>query len=225
MKNPIKFSFKTEIWPFIILLVAVCLSLWSYQRLPTKVITHWNLVGKADGWSSREFLVVFFPALTIAMYLIFNIFPRFDPKSERYQEFADVYLIIRAVVLMVLLIAFAISIFINLGYKIEIGTILTAAISIMIIIIGNYLGKVKPNWLIGIRTPWSLSSENVWNKTHRLGSRLLVIVGICALFTVWLKPVAALIIFVGGVAGSSLCVFIYSYFLYKSEKNGSNIED
>ena len=203
----------------------VILSLWSYQKLPARVITHWNIDGKANGWSSREFLVLFFPALTIVLYVLFNVFPRFDPKSERYGEFSNAFLIMRNVVLLILLIAFAISIFINLGYKIDIGTILTAAISIMIIVIGNYLGKVKPNWFIGIRTPWTLSSENVWNKTHRLGSRLFVIVGVCALITVWIKPAIAMIIFIGGVGCSSLYVFVYSYILYKNEKKKFNIQE
>jgi uncharacterized membrane protein len=225
MKSPIKYSFKTEIWPLIIFLLAVCLSLWSFQYLPERVITHWNLAGKADGWSSREFTVIFFPSLLVAIYAILTISPRFDPKSERYQEFSRVYLIIRAVVLLLLLIAFAIIIFSNLGYKIDIGTIITIVISIVIIIIGNYMGKVKPNWILGIRTPWTLSSENVWNKTHRLFSRLWVCVGICALIVVWIKPSAAIIIFLAGVAGSSIYVCVYSYILYKNEKKGVNIQE
>jgi uncharacterized membrane protein len=218
MKNPIKYSFKTEIWPFLILLAMIVLSLWSYQKLPARVIRHWNFDGKADGWSSREFFILFFPGLSISLYVLFNIFPRFDPKSERYGAFSSAFLIMRDAVLLILLVTFAISIFINLGYKIDVGNTLTAAVSILIIVIGNYLGKVKPNWFIGIRTPCTLSSENVWNKTHRIGSRLFVIVGVCALIAVLLKPVIAIIIFIGGVGCSSFYVFVYSYILYKNEK-------
>ncbi|MGD1008056.1 MAG: SdpI family protein [Ignavibacteriaceae bacterium] len=214
MKNPIKYSFKTEIWLFIIILAAVCLSIWSFQYLPERMITHWNLAGKADGWSSREFTVIFFPSFLAAIYAILTISPRFDPKRERYQEFSRVYFILRAVVLLLILIAFAIIIFSNLGYKIDIGTTLTIVMSIVIII----MGKVKPNWFLGIRTPWTLSSENVWNKTHRLFSRLWVCVGICALIVVWINPAAAIIIFSAGVAGSFIYVCVYSYILYKNEK-------
>jgi uncharacterized membrane protein len=95
----------------------------------------------------------------------------------------------------------------------------------MIIILGNYLGKVKPNWFMGIRTPWTLSSDSVWNKTHRLGSRLFIVVGVCALIATWLKPAVSMIIFLVGMIGTTLLLYVYSYLLFKNERKGLNMHD
>ncbi|MFA5754387.1 MAG: SdpI family protein [Patescibacteria group bacterium] len=219
MSNPIKYSFKTEIWPIIILLITAGLSLWAYPQLPATVVSHWNFYGQADGWCRREFHAIFFPALLLAMYIMFSLMPKLDPRRERYQEFARVYLIIRNMILLVLAVVFAAATFSNLGYAINIGATVAGVIGVMMIALGNYFGKLKRNWFIGIRTPWSLSSENVWNKTHRLGGRLFMIWGACLIVAPWLQPAAAFFIILGGIAIIIPWVFIYSYLLYKKEKD------
>ena len=218
MKNPIKYSLKTEIWPGLILLLVIILGLWSYPQLPSVVVSHWNFYGQPDGWMSREFHVIFFPLMLIGMYIMFNLMPKFDPKSERYQEFAGVYLIIRNAILLVLASVFAAATFSNLGYAINIGATVAGVIGLLMIILGNYFGKLKRNWFVGIRTPWSLSSENVWNRTHRLGGRLFMIWGLALIMSPWLAPTLAFIILFGGIIVIMSWVMIYSYLLYKKEQ-------
>ena len=218
MKNPINYSFKTEIVPFLILFLTVVLSFLSYPLLPDLVVSHWNFYGQADAWGSREFHTLFFPGMLFSLYLMFNLLPKFDPQSERYQEFAGVYLIMRNFIMLILFVVFAAATFYNLGYAINIGVTVSAAIGLLMIILGNYFGKLKRNYFVGIKTPWTLASENVWNKTHRLGSRLFIIWGIGLILAPWLAPTIALIILLGGLIILISSLTVYSYLVYKKEQ-------
>jgi len=218
MKNPINYSFKTEIWPFLMLLSAVVLSFWAYPLLPDTVVSHWDFSGQANGWSSREFHCLFFPTLIFFIYFVLSLSPKFDPNSERYQEFANYFLIIRDAVILVLLVVFAAATFSNLGYPVNIAGVAAGAIGLLMIVIGNYLGKLKRNFFIGIKTAWTLSSENVWNKTHRLASRLFIIWGLGLIVAPWVGSILGFIILFGGIILVFISPAIYSYWLFDKEK-------
>jgi len=218
MKNPINYSFKTEVFPFLILLSTVILSFWAYPKLPDLVVSHWDFAGHANGWSSREFHVIFSPALLFAMYTLFSIMPKFDPHASRYQEFASAYRSIRNFILLIFFVIFAAATFSNLGYAVNIGVTVAGLVGLLMIILGCYFRKLKQNFFIGIRTPWTLSSENVWNKTHRLGSYLFIIWGACLMLSPWLTTRFAFIILFGGLVSVLACLMIYSYLLYKKEQ-------
>lgn len=216
-KTIINFSVKTEVWPILAILIGIIASLFAYPSLPATVASHWNIQGQVDGWMSREFHTIFFPALLIGIYLLMNFIPRLDPRKGRYQEFASVYLLIRNLIISALLIIFLAATFYNLGYNLNIGAITAGTIGVLMIIMGNYFGKLKRNWFIGIRTPWTLSSENSWNKTHRLGGKIFIIWGLLLMITPWLSPSYALIT-LGSLLVAIPVIFIYSYFVYKKDK-------
>ena len=218
MKNPINYSFKTEAFSFLILLATVILSFWAYPKLPDLVVSHWDFAGHANGWSSREFHVIFFPALLFAMYTLFSLMPKFDPHASRYQEFAGAYLAIRNFILLIFFVIFAAATFSNLGYAINIGATVAGAVGVLMIALGSYFRELKQNYFIGIRTPWTLASETVWNKTHRLGSYLFIAWGICLMIAPWLTAKLALIILIGGLVIIISWLMIYSYSLYKKEQ-------
>lgn len=218
MKNPIKFSMKTEIWPALIILVVTILSIWAYPQLPAVVVSHWDFAGKANGWMSREFHAIFFPLLLIGMYALLSVVPKFDPRGERYREFASVYLIMRNAILLVLGVVFVVATFSNLGYAINIGATVAGIIGLLMIFLGNYFGKLKRNFFIGVRTPWTLSSDNVWNKTHRLGGRLFILWGLCLIAAPWLPQMFAYILLFGGLVVVIAWTTVYSYILFKKEK-------
>jgi uncharacterized membrane protein len=191
--------------------------------MPAQVPTHWNFTGQPDDWSSREFGAFFFPILLIGMYLLFIILPYLDPKKERYQQFTKVYWAFRLIFILFMTVIYFAAALAGVGYKVPIGPIVSAGIGILFIILGNYMGKIKPNWFVGIKTPWTLSNEEVWNKTHRLGGKLFILLGlffiISTLFPVsWIFPL--IIILVLGFTG---LMVLYSYLLYhRLEKNSQN---
>jgi uncharacterized membrane protein len=181
------------------------------------VATHWNIQGQVDAWGSKKINNLLFPGLLIAIYFLFNFIPNFDPKKERYAEFANVYLMMRNAILAVFVIVFGSTTLFNLGYPLNISAIVGGSIGILFLFIGNYFGKLKLNYFVGFRTPWTLSSENVWNKTHRVGGKAFIILGLAIAISPWLKPIAALIVMSIGFA-LMIGVGVYSYILFKKEK-------
>ncbi len=150
----------------------------------------------------------------VAIYFL----PLIDPRRERYQNFSRVYLIIRDLILAVLLVIFAISGLVNLGYHIQMAIFAPVLIGLLFIVLGNYMGKIKPNWFVGIRTPWTLSSESVWNKTHRLGGWTFVLAGLVLIISPLFPTLSTRIIVVVAVVVAALISTIYSYFLYSREQ-------
>lgn len=217
MKNPIPHSLKTEIWPIIIISAAIGLSFWTYPQLPDQIVSHWDFNGQANGWARREFHTIFFPTLLIIIYTLFNILPKFDPNNERYKEFSGTYLAIRNLILSAIFIIFIAATFSNLGYNINIGAIVTSTVGLLMIGLGNYFKKIKRNWFIGIRTPWTISSETVWDQTHILGGRLFIIWGLSLILASWLTPTITTLALLGGII-IVFWIVIYSYILYKKEK-------
>lgn len=210
-------KFKNEWLSWLIILASLALSFWAYPQLPEQVISHWNFQGQADAWSSREFHSLFFPALLIVLYFAFLLMPLLDPKKDRYKEFARPYLIIRQVMLFVFFCVFTVATLANLNYQINVGASISGLIGALMIFLGSYFNKLKRNWFIGIRTPWTLSSENVWDKTHRVGGRLFIILGVGIIIIPWIEPSLA----IGFLLASLICIIIginiYSYLLYRKE--------
>jgi uncharacterized membrane protein len=213
-----KITLKTEVRAFIIILATIALSYWAYPQLPSQVASHWNFQGQINGWSGKNFHSFFFPGVLIFMYLLFLVLPYLDPKKARYTEFAKVYRLMRDAIMFVLLGVFAVATFQNLNYNLNVGAIVSSLIGALMIFIGNYLGKLKRNWFIGLRTPWSLSSENVWNKTHRVGGRLFMIWGLGLIIAPWINFQIAMIIVIGGIAAIVIGINIYSFLLYRKEQ-------
>jgi len=212
------FNFKKEWWPLLLITLTIIFSIISYPMLPDRVISHWNFQGQADGWSSKSFHSIFFPALIIAMYLLFLVLPLLDPKRERYQEFAKTYNIFKALFITLFFVIFVVATLANLNVPVNIGVITGTSIGIMFMIMGNYLGKIKSNWFMGIRNPWTLSSENVWNKTHRLGGRIFMIWGLSLIILPWLPTSYGLIIFVIGLLAIVIGTNLYSYIIFTRSK-------
>ena len=125
--------------------------------------------------------------------------------------------------MLVLAVTLGAATFVNLGYPINIGATVSAAIGLLMIVMGNYMGKLKSNFFIGIRTSWTLSSENVWNKTHRLGAKLFVIWGILLIAAPWLPAQIAMGILFGGIIVIVLGTSVYSYILFNQEKKNKQI--
>ena len=170
-----------------------------------------------DDYSSRATAAFAIPAVLLLMHLMFIFLPLIDPKKERYAQFAKVYHIFKAVIMGLLLVLY-IAVGLNgLGYRVPIGVVVPVMVGLLFIILGNYLGKLKMNWFVGIKNPWTLSSETVWNKTHRLGGKLFILAGL-GLMAEPLLPLAwRLPVFIIFLLLIVFAAFVYSYLLYRQE--------
>lgn len=213
-----------ETLSILLVLSTIVLAYYFYQILPDQIITHWNAQGVADDWGSKTTHVILIPAITIGMYLLFKLLPKIDPKKLNYSQFSTAYK-----GLQVLLIAFFTGMFIitslvNLSYNIPIGTVVSAIIGVLFIIIGIFMPKFKPNWFVGIKTPWTLSSEIVWKKTHKFGGYTFALAGVLFLLITFLPDYLYPYMF-GLAILLALSSTIYSYFVYRNLKEEDNLEN
>lgn len=218
MTNPIKYTFKSEIFPIVLLVASFVLGIYFYQHFPDRVATHWNYIGQPDGYSGKFFGALGLPLIFLGMYLLFLGLPFLDPKRERYQDFANTYLKFRNAIIFCMFLIFIASGFNNLGYNVPIDKTVSLSVGLLMIFIGNLMGKIKNNWFVGIRTPWTLSSENVWNKTHRMGGFMFVIFGLLIIAAPYLGKTLGLMAFILGVALAVFSTFGYSYWIYRKER-------
>lgn len=224
MSNPLKPSLKTEILPWLIILATAGLAVYFYQNFPDQVVTHWNITGEPDDWGGKTGVALGLAAIIPGVYLLFNVLPYLDPKRDRYTEFRSVYFVFRNLFVGLFFLVYVASGLANLGYGINIKFVIPFLIGTMFLFMGNYMAKLKPNWFIGIRTPWTLSSENVWNRTHRFGGWMFVLFGIILMATPLLPDTLSIGLFVAGVFAAIVGTIGYSYIAYRQEKRNSPAE-
>lgn len=211
MKNKIKFKKESVISVIFSILLFALVNLLFYKKMPETLPTHWGFNNKIDGYSSK-----FTTLITTPLLLIFlNIFSCFmldnDPKNKDKNNF--VITIGKATIPLVMLITFVISVFYGLGKKINVMVIISIFVGFLLILIGNYLPKTKRNYTVGIKLPWTLNSDENWNKTHRLAGYFFILGGIFFLFTPFIgnEYLIFLTFMIIGIIPA-----IYSFYLYKN---------
>jgi uncharacterized membrane protein len=211
----IKPTIKSEAVSLLFIIFSFTAAVYFYFNFPAVVPTHWNWAGEADGFSSKGFAAFFFPVLISLIYVFFLIVPELDPMKKRYEEFLTVYHEFKTLMVGFLVLVFLYSGLAGLGYKIPFNIVIPALIGILFIIIGLMLNKIKPNWFFGIRTPWTISSEKVWKKTHALGAKIFVIMGILIILGTTLPVFIFWPLFIIVVLTGSLIPVIYSFLEFK----------
>ena len=202
----------------VIAALAVVVSIWAYPQLPPTLATHWNVGGTADGFSSRATAVLIMPLVIIGLTGLFNVLPKLDPRRANYAKFIDTYWLIANAVILFILIGHGMIIATGLGYPVKVDRFMPIGIGLLFIVLGNYLTRVEPNWFIGIRTPWTLSSDTVWRKTHRTGGWLMVVGGFVLAASVFLPQGAFLPLLIAAILIVAVIPVAQSYVLWKREQ-------
>lgn len=220
-------------------ILMVGMTLWAINGLPEsgEVPVHWNSKGEVDRYASvdeAKLTLWIMPAIGFFMGLILAIVPLIDPRKINLERSKRAYLAIWIATLGLMTITTGIVSFaISRGNTLDpnvmseiIPSIVTGTTAILFIVIGNYLPKTRSNWFLGVRTPWTLSSDETWEKTHRISGRLFLIFGIICLASVFLIPAMLQIGLL--TAGSLLiCAFsvIYSYLAWKNASDRTPAPD
>jgi uncharacterized membrane protein len=200
--------------------LAAAFSVWAYSRLPETVATHWNLRGTPDGYSARGWAVAVMPLVVALMTVLFNVLPKVDPRRENYAKFLSSYWLIANAILVFIGVGHVLILANGLGYTVQVDKLLPLGVGLLFAFLGNYLTRIEPNWFIGIRTPWTLSSDAVWRRTHRTGGWLFVAGGIVIAAGAFAPRGAFLPLFVTTIVVVTLIPVVQSYVLWKREKNG-----
>jgi len=196
-------------------LAAAAIGAALYQRLPAQVPTHFDIHGRADDYTAKPYAVLIAPGVLLLTGLLFSVLPRISPKGYRLEPFLRVYEIIAITVFAVEFVALQIPLLLALGYRFDIKRSLGAGTGLLLLILGNYLGKVTRNFFVGIRTPWTLANEEVWLRTHRLGGVLFVIGGAVILIASFVTTMSTELVILGVIGGLSLFLVVYSYVIYR----------
>lgn len=199
--------------------VAFALGLLALPFLPDQTPSHWNIRGEVDGYSSPLAAALLLPTLTLAIALILPRLPKLDPRRENYAQFQGTYdrtinaIALYFTVLHALTLAFALGVQFNLSRWVFVG------LGVLIAVIGNELGRVQPNYFMGIRTPWTLADETIWRRTHRVGGRMLTGAGVLAALAALVLPlpVAAPIGLIA-ILGAAFGAMVYSYLLWRERE-------
>lgn len=186
-----------------LILAAFAVAAGMYNSLPESVPTHWNARGIVDGYTQKPWGVFVFPLTMMGIYLMFLILPAVSPRGFRIGRFIRVYRILCTVTLVFLLMTTVFTLLMARGISVPLDRVINAGLGVLLIVIGNFLGKVTKNFFVGIRTPWTLASDEVWLRTHRFAGLIFVIVGFLVLIAgalgyggsweVWIIVAAALI--------------------------------
>lgn len=194
----------------------IAFALAVYGRLPEQVPTHFGLSGEPDGWTPRFPGAFLMPVLAAGVYLLLIVLRRIDPRGANYSRFEETWWVFLNVIALLMTAIHVLSLGFAIGWPIDMARAVTVTVGLLFVGLGNYMPRLRSNWWMGIRTPWTLESEEVWRETHRVGGWAFVAAGL-------LVVVAGLLLEPGPRAWASGIAFgtaiviplVYSYVAYR----------
>lgn len=191
--------------------------------LPDPVPTHWNIDGEIDGWTAKPWGVYIIPIISTLTTGLLLFLPKIAPKGFRLEGALKVYYLLTLVIaiFMLLIMIFTFSAAQNQNFNMT--TWIMSGIGLLFIIIGNYLTKIPKNFFLGIRTPWTLSSDTVWYKTHRLSAWVFIIAGLVMMLSP-ITPYQQTILITVIIATAAIPI-LYSLYVYKKVEGFKETED
>lgn len=204
------------IWMIAAVFVNVALSAAFYPHLPNPCPIHWNLHGQIDGYGSPLTMALIAPSTSAGLVLLLMLFPAIGPFKRNLENFRVVYGRIGALLLTFFLALQVILLLAASGRPLRIGPAFTVLFGLMFAFLGNWMGKLRRNFYVGIRTPWTLANDTVWEKTHRIGGRLFVIGGaISAITGLFAGDVTCFVVLIGTIFISVVWSIVYSLVIYR----------
>ncbi len=209
---------RIHVWVLVLLLLASgALSAGFAPLLSARVPTHWGVNGQVDAYGSKWISLLLFPAIVIAMLLLFLVLPLIGPFRRNFEQFRVTYGRI-AITIVAGFIGLQLVVLLNdAGHHLRIGASFAVIIGVMFAVLGNWLSKVRRNFYVGIRTPWTLANEAVWERTHRLGAKVFVAFGLVLAATGLIAPQdwMVFVVLIAGVAFIVLWSLLYSLYWYR----------
>jgi uncharacterized membrane protein len=210
----------------VLILAMLGLSLWAWPLIAAdaRLPVHFNLEGVADRFGSKEEALLALPLVAGALTLVFLVLPYLDPRRKNLERSAKLW---NAAAIGVTLVVAALHVFLvltALGHDLAVGNFVLPGIAGLFMLLGNYLGKSRSNWFAGVRTPWTMSSEYAWEKTHRWAGRLFVLTGVLTL-AAWLFTTqqVAVYVMIAAIAATSLTSIVLSYIFWRNDPDRAEV--
>lgn len=200
-----------------IILVSLAIGIYFYPQMPEEMASHWNLEGRVDGYVSKPWGLFFVPFLSIGLLLLFLAIPKIDPLKENIEKFRRYYEGVVVLIILFLFYLYLLTISWNLDIRFSMIQALAPALGILYYYLGVLTQHAKRNWFVGIRTPWTMSNEVVWEKTHKIGATLIKACGVIAFLGLVFEKFALYFI-VLPILAVAVYTTVYSYFEYQKVK-------
>ncbi len=201
-----------------LVVIALAFSAAIYGRLPEQMASHWNVNDQENGSVPRFWGAFLMPVMALGMLGLFFLLPAIDPLKANIAAFRPIFNAFIVAILVFLLYLHVLTILWNLGYQnFRMSTALLPGLGLIFVFAGLMMRQARRNFFIGIRTPWTLSSDHVWAETHRIGSILFIICGVIALLGIFVPGMLAYWLILVPLFASSIFLVIYSYVLYQQE--------
>jgi uncharacterized membrane protein len=213
---------KLQWFSLLVILAGFVVGIYFYSQLPDPMASHWNMHGTVNGFLPKVWGAFLVPVLAVGLFLLLTFIPKIDPREKNIQAFEKHYHGFIALMVLFLLYIQGLMLAWNLGYSFDLGQFLLPALGVLFFYLGVVLKHAKSNWFIGIRNPWTLSSDAVWDKTHRLGSKLFMLTGLIAVLGFFFRKLSLLFVFVPLVL-AVIFLYVYSYLEYKKEKKLTSV--
>ncbi len=199
-----------------IIILSFITGAYFYGQMPDRMASHWNIRGEVDDYISKFWGLFLMPIISIGLLFLFILIPKVDPLKENIEKFKKYFDDFMVLMIVFLFYIYLLTIAWNTGLRFDMGQAIIPAIGLLFYYIGTLFVNTKRNWFIGIRTPWTLSNDKVWQETHRVGGKLFKLAGVIAILGLFF-PKQLLWFVVVPVILVSVLPFIYSYFLYQKE--------
>lgn len=206
----IKKNWKILLITSLLILLPALAGIVLWDQLPEQIPTHWNTSGEVDRWSSKAFAIFGLSGILLAAQWLCTLGTRADPKKDNHPQ--KILHLVLWIIPVISNLLYAITYAVALGKEVRIEVIMPVFMGLLFAIIGNYMPKCKQNYTIGIKIPWTLNSEENWNRTHRFAGRLWVVCGIVIMLTGFF---GGFWIFFGIVLAMVIAPFLYSYLLHR----------
>jgi uncharacterized membrane protein len=212
-----KLNWRAEIVQLVPIAAMLILGALCWSHVPDRIPVHWNIQGEVDGYGGKFTGLVLLPLIMLGMYLLLLVLPVLDPGRANYPSFAGAYNAIRLTLTLFFSCIYVVTVLVALGYRVNMSTVIGLAMGLLFMILGNVMGKIRPNWFVGVRTPWTLTSKLSWTKTHRLAGWLFILMGLMAVAWALVQVQWVLVLMVIVDVGCGLAMVVYSYLVYRTD--------
>jgi uncharacterized membrane protein len=206
-------------YPVLLALVGVAASLAVYRRLPETMAVHWDMDGNPNGWMPRAVGAFFAPVFLLVLWQLMRVLPRIDPREPNYARFGAAYDTIVAATLLLVLATHGIVLAEALGHHVAVARVVPALVGVLFVVIGNVMPRMRPNWWFGVRTPWTLSNDRVWARTHRLAGFSMTAAGLVMIGAALALPARLGVpVLLASTVAATVGPAVYSYLTWKREQ-------
>jgi len=210
----------------IVTVVMLAITAWAWGQIPAdaQIPIHWGPSGEANGYASKEVGLLLLPALTLGIGALLAWIPGIDPRQSNILRSQPAYRAITYAVLLFMLVMQVAIVLTATGRDVDMARIVSVGVGVLFVVIGNYLGKTRSSWFFGIRTPWTLSSERSWARTHRLGGYLFLAFGLVMIIVGLVDPALLIWVLIPGLVVVVGVPVVYSYYIWRDDPDRHTTE-